>query len=144
MYIPYNANRTLGPESEELLEDHFVNPDYVRWELHRVWIVEATLREGRRHTSPKSRYYIDEDFWGAVLGDRWDANGQIWRMLYTFPVLMPDVPGVVNLGWGFYDLLGGTAFVNGIWGGYTAHYQIVPTYPSRVFSPQSLAAGSVR
>ncbi len=144
MYIPYNANKTFEPLPEELLEAHFINPDYLRWELHRVWVIEANLREGRRHTSPKNRYYLDEDTWIAVLADRWDANGQIWRMLFTTPVAAPDIPGTVNTIWGFYDLLGGTAFVNQIYGGKTAHYQIVPTFPSRVFSPQSLAGGSVR
>jgi hypothetical protein len=30
--------------------------DYVRWELHRVWVVEATLAPGKRHVIPRRRF----------------------------------------------------------------------------------------
>lgn len=56
MYIPYNSNRTLVPtEDSDVLGPKHLNPDTVRWELHRVWVVEAELQPGQRHTSPKSR-----------------------------------------------------------------------------------------
>ncbi|HJV69641.1 DUF1329 domain-containing protein, partial [Ideonella sp.] len=82
MFIPYNANRFLQPktDAEVITKNHF-NPDHMRWELHRVWVVEANLRAGQRHQAPKSRYYCDEDTWICVLGDRWDAQGQLWKTL---------------------------------------------------------------
>ncbi len=47
MYIPYNGNRLLQPQKDEaVLSAHHLNPDHVRWELHRMWVVEATLRAG--------------------------------------------------------------------------------------------------
>ena len=43
MYIPYNENRFFaGTESDSFVPYH-PNPDKVRWELHRVWVVEATV-----------------------------------------------------------------------------------------------------
>ena len=49
MLIPYNSNRLHTPtkDSDVLLANH-LNPDHVRWELHRVYVVEATLKAGQR------------------------------------------------------------------------------------------------
>nr|GFD30549.1 hypothetical protein [Tanacetum cinerariifolium] len=55
MYIPYNSNKVFTAASPEaLLGDHHLNPDVLRWELHRVWVVEATLKSGKRHVMPRS------------------------------------------------------------------------------------------
>lgn len=99
MYIPYNSNRTLVPSKDtDVLGPNHLQPDHVRWELHRVWVVEASLKPGQRHTSAKSRYYVDEDSWWPVLADRWDANAQLWRMPFSIPVAMPDLPESHNAG----------------------------------------------
>ena len=144
IYIPYNTNKTLEPKINDVLGPHHLNPDHVRWELHRVWVVEANLRQGQRHTSPKSRYYIDEDSWIAVLGDRWDAKGQLWRSLFMLPVVAPDIPAVVNTTWGYYDVLTGRSFVDVLFNEKSEQYKIMPRYASTVFTPESLAGESVR
>lgn len=43
--IPYNSNGLHTPtkDSDVLMANH-LNPDHVRWELHRVWVIESTLR----------------------------------------------------------------------------------------------------
>jgi len=62
LIIPYNGNKLLVPgKNADVLGANHLNPDHMRWELHRVWVVEATLRAGQRHQSPKSTYYFDED-----------------------------------------------------------------------------------
>ncbi|MDQ5897900.1 MAG: hypothetical protein QG612_1986, partial [Pseudomonadota bacterium] len=63
MLIPYNGNRLLATPEDKALEKHHLKSDAMRWELHRVWVVEATLAAGKRHVSPKRRYYLDEDTW---------------------------------------------------------------------------------
>ncbi|MGL1161900.1 DUF1329 domain-containing protein, partial [Vibrio parahaemolyticus] len=40
-----------------------INSDAQRWELHRVWEVEATLKAGARHAVPRRTFYFDEDSW---------------------------------------------------------------------------------
>jgi len=60
-YIHYNDNQSLLVSVDELLRPHHLNPDHVRWELHRVWIVEAKLAPGQRHAIARARYYLDED-----------------------------------------------------------------------------------
>ncbi|CAM8639941.1 LolA_like domain containing protein [Comamonadaceae bacterium] len=146
MLIPYNANRLHTPKSvgEVLLANH-LNPDHVRWELHRVWVVEATVKPGERHQAPKSRYYVDEDTWVAVLGDRWDANGQLWKTLWSHPVVMPDLPATVpQQQFGFNDLVSGAWYANGVVNERDQHYKIVPRRPDSFFTPDAMAADGVR
>jgi hypothetical protein len=145
MIVPYNGNKLLQPKADaEVLGKHHLNPDHVRWELHRVWVVEATLREGKRHQAPRSRYYCDEDTWTCVLGDRWDANGQLWKTLWSQTFVAPDLPGLVVGSFGFNDLLSGTAFVANLYNEKKAHYPIVPRYPDSTFTPDAMAAAGAR
>jgi hypothetical protein len=138
MFIPYNVNRLARLNADEALSKHHLNPDHVRWELHRVWIVEATLRQGERHLAPKSRYYCDEDTWICVLGDRWDAKGQLWRTLWSGAIVAPDMPGVRVTLYGMHDLLSGTAFFA------TSTISFKPRYPDSVFTPDAIAGEGIR
>ena len=146
LLIPYNSNRLHTPakDSDVLLANH-LNPDHVRWELHRVWVLESTLKPGQRHQAPKARYYVDEDTWVAVLADRWDANGQLWKTLWSHPVVMPDVPATTpQQQWGFNDLISGAWYASGVVNERSKHYQIVPRRPDSFFTPDALAGEGVR
>lgn len=146
MYIPYNSNRLHVPtkDSDVVLARH-LNPDHVRWELHRVWVVEGTLKAGQRHQAVKSTYYIDEDTWIAVLGDRWDANGQLWKTLWSHPVVLPDLPATTpQQQWGFNDLISGVWYASGVVNERPQHYRITPRRPDSFFSPDAMAGEGVR
>ncbi|MBQ0929517.1 DUF1329 domain-containing protein [Ideonella alba] len=146
MLIPYNSNRLHTPakDSDVLLANH-LNPDHVRWELHRVWVIESTLKPGQRHQAPKSRYYVDEDTWVAVLGDRWDANGQLWKTLWSHPVVMPDLPATTpQQQWGFNDLVSGAWYASGVVNEKPVHYKAVPRKPDSYFTGDALAGEGVR
>jgi hypothetical protein len=146
MLIPYNSNSLHVPskDSDVLLANH-LNPDHVRWELHRVWVVESTLKPGQRHQAPKGRYYIDEDTWVAVLGDRWDANGQLWKTLWAHPVVMPDLPATTpQQQWGFNDLVSGAWYTSGVVNERSRHYQIVQRRPDSFFTGDAMAGEGVR
>lgn len=144
MYIPYNSNRMLQPaKDEETLSDHHLNPDYIRWELHRVWVVEANLREGERHVAQKSLYYCDEDTWMCMLGDRWDGNGQLWRNIWTVPITIPSMPGIFGGLFGSYDLLSGTAFVSTVMNE-GVQFTVKEPYQEGTFMPDSLAGDGLR
>ena len=145
LYIPYNANKVFtaaGPEA--LLDAHHLKSDAIRWEKHRVWVVEATLKNGQRHVMPRSTYYLDEDTWTAVLGERYDARGQLAKVLWTSPVVLPDLPGVVTLTNGFYDLLSGAWFAGDLFAGKNEQYRIVPPYKDAVFTADAMAGEGVR
>jgi hypothetical protein len=114
MYIPYNSNGMYLHTAQSAHLPHSLNPDFVRWELHRVWVVDATLHPGERHVEPHRRFYVDEDTWAAVLTDAWDAQGNLWKVGMGFSNLRPDIPGAVygnvvvyNLQQAEYVTLGG-------------------------------------
>jgi hypothetical protein len=145
MLIPYNVNRLLQPKTDaEVIGKGFFKPEHMRWELHRVWVVDATLRAGQRHQVSHSRYYCDEDTWQCVLADRWDANGQLWRTLFSINFVAPDVPGTVTGPFGMVDLLSGQAFLADVINSKSSQMPLKPRYPDSVFSPESMAGESVR
>jgi hypothetical protein len=145
MLIPYNSNRSLVPlKDTDVIGERHLNPDHVRWELHRVWVVEANLKTGYRHTAPKSRYYIDEDSWVLAWGDRWDSKGQLARSVFVVPVAMPDIPAQVAVTWGTYDHISGGAFVNVVMNQQKQQYKIQKRYNDAVFTPDAMAGEGVR
>jgi len=145
IFIPYNSNRSLVPTKVgDLLAPKHLNPDHVRWELHRVWVVEATLKAGQRHVMSKSRYYLDEDTWTAVLSDRWDANGQLWKTMWALPFVMPDLPGVYQGPNGFYDLLTGAYFAGDVVNEQKTQFETMPPFKDALFTPEAMAAEGLR
>jgi hypothetical protein len=140
IYVPYNNNRADAASPEDLLKPQFLNPDLVRWELHRVWEIEANLAPGKRHVVAKRKFYLDEDTWQILLMDGWDAQGQLARTNYTLTLLAPDVPAVVgNVYWGMYNLLSGGYFLNSASNGLSKQVAMVPRRPDSFFSPEELA-----
>ncbi len=54
MYVPYSSYRlTYHKTAADITKPNHLNPDLVRWELHRVWVVEATLKPDKRHIYSK-------------------------------------------------------------------------------------------
>jgi hypothetical protein len=110
IYIPYNNNRMLFAPLDKLLTKGLVNPDLLRWELHRVWVVEATLKAGKRHVQPRRTLYIDEDNTSIAATDAYDQGGNLFRVGLFPSIPMWDLP-TVGAGELFYDLSKGTTFV---------------------------------
>lgn len=145
VFIPYNNNRSALAKVDDIMGKNFLNPDKVRWELHRVWEVDATLSAGKRHVVPKRKYYLDEDTWQVVLFDGWDAKGELWRTNYSLTYLLPDMPGLVtNVMWGGYDLQTGAYYFNAAMNGGKVHYRIGAPVSEGLFSPEELASQSAR
>ena len=144
LLVPYNNNAFLQAKDSDAVHARHLNPDHVRWELHRVWVVEATLKAGARHQAPKSVYYLDEDTWVAPLGDRWDAKGQLWKTLWLFNYVMPDAPGTVQQTFGFYDLLSGTGYVANVLNDKPFHHRFTKRWATDTFTGEGLAAQGVR
>nr|WP_316638685.1 DUF1329 domain-containing protein [uncultured Roseateles sp.] len=82
IYVPYNTFRQLdfNAKREAVYQDKFINADYRRYEAHRVWVVEATVKKGMRHNAPRKLFYIDEDSWIILVGEDYDAQGELWKM----------------------------------------------------------------
>lgn len=86
MFVPYNNFKVNDPSLtyEQLLGPHYLNPKYVRYEAHRVWVIEATLKPDRRHIFERRVIYVDEDTWLALTADNYGHEGGIYRV----PVVM--------------------------------------------------------
>lgn len=83
--IPYNNYKAIYEckfqDHAKTVKKHHLNPDCERWELHRVWVVEATLKPGKRHIYAKRIFYFDEDTWGSGLAESYDASGKLFRVI---------------------------------------------------------------
>jgi hypothetical protein len=82
LYIPYNSyvQHSPGLKYRDMHLKGHLNPDYTRYELHRVWEIEANLKEGARHIYAKRVFFIDEDSWQIAVKDQYDGQGQLWRV----------------------------------------------------------------
>jgi hypothetical protein len=82
MVVPYNSYRLHSDKTkvDEILSPLHINQDLARYELHRVWVVEATLKPGTSHIYPRRTFYLDEDSWQVLAVDQYDSRGQLWRV----------------------------------------------------------------
>ncbi len=94
MYIPYNSYKISGNEVKiaDVLKPNHINPEHARYELHRVWVVEATLKEGASHIYKKRIFYIDEDSWSIAVTDKYDTRDELWRVSEQHSINFYDVP----------------------------------------------------
>jgi hypothetical protein len=94
IYVPYNSYKLQDPsvKVKEILTPLHINQDLVRYELHRVWVVDATLKEGSRHIYKRRTFYIDEDSWQILVVDAYDKRDQLWRVSEGHAMTYYDVP----------------------------------------------------
>ena len=149
MYIPYNSYKLFAPEcaDDKLMTKGHLNPACVRWELHRVWVVEATLKPGRRHIYSKRIMYIDEDSYAGGVYEGYDAAGKLYRVTEQLPFLSYNDKTLGMFGQSFatYDLQ------TGIYGAFNlpSHDQggqgpIAGELPSREWTADALAGSGIR
>ncbi|MES1943363.1 hypothetical protein PC39_04567 [Salinisphaera sp. PC39] len=138
--IPYNNYGVNDPDytyQDDLLGSKHFNQDLMRYELHRVWVVDSFLREGTSHQFKRRTFYIDEDGWNIVAVDCYDNRDKLWKFQEAAAISFPPLQiagGVPEL---IYDLQSGlyfaTAMINE---GKPNDFSI--TLEDRYFSPQSL------
>lgn len=94
LYIPYNSYKLHSKDTKyaDLLKPGHLNPDYVRYEKHRVWVVEATLKSGITHVYGKRVFFIDEDSWQVHVADLYDARGELYRVAVAHGLNYYEVP----------------------------------------------------
>ncbi len=116
IYIPYNSFKLDSPTLKyaDIVQPGHINPTHTRYELHRVWQIEGTLKSGERHIYAKRVLFIDEDSWQIALADHYDSRGTLWRTAegHLTPLYDVQVPwlGTETL----YDLINGRYIVSGM------------------------------
>ncbi|NRA70564.1 MAG: DUF1329 domain-containing protein [Gammaproteobacteria bacterium] len=116
IYIPYNSYQLLDTDLkyQDIIGTGFLNPQHVRYELHRVWEVTATLKEGSRHIYAQRTLYIDEDTWGASVIDHYDGRGELWKLSEAHNIQFYDVETPWMVAETLFDLNSGRYLVTGL------------------------------
>jgi hypothetical protein len=105
-YVPYNCYRAVyETKKEQLFGPRHINPDVIRWELHRVWVVQATLKPGKRHIYAKRVLYIDEDSWTALAGELYDAHGNFFKIDNVYVTQNYDFMAPCTATWSHYNMI---------------------------------------
>lgn len=147
MIVPYNNYRLTATPVDVSAGPKHVNPDVYRWETHRVWVIEATVKQGVRHAAAKRYFYVDEDSYAIVASEAYDASGKMFRTMfssvstdYANGSSIDFSSGLVayDLTKGFYLLMGVTADKHlGI-------FTDVPPHAAGDYTPEGLIAKGVR
>lgn len=140
MYIPYNSY--LLHSADLMIEDitgpAHLNTELLRYEAHRVWVVEATLRVGMQHRYAKRRYYFDEDSWSIVYSEEYDKNDELWQFSEAHLINYFEVPLIFSTLENTYDFKDGRYFVEGIDNDRGATYDYSEEYSKRDFTTSAI------
>ncbi|MDC0602313.1 DUF1329 domain-containing protein [Aliiglaciecola sp.] len=94
LYVAYNnyALHSDNAKYEDILQPGHINPDLTRFEKHRVWVVEASLKDGLRHVYQKRVFFIDEDSWQIQVADMYDNRGDLYKVALAYGINYYEVP----------------------------------------------------
>ena len=115
MLVPYNAYKLQSEtlKYKDILTKNHINQDLARYELHRVWVVDSTLKPGQSHLYKRRTLYVDEDSWQILAVDCYDGRGQLYRVqeghvinFYDVPTIWTVLETVIDLSNGRYLALG--------------------------------------
>ncbi|MDT4801612.1 hypothetical protein FQZ97_343210 [compost metagenome] len=106
MLVPYNTYKLADSRLtyKEIIQANHLNQDLLRYEPHRVWVVEATLKPGERHIYAKRVFYVDEDSWSILAVDLFDGRGELWRLQESHALQRYDVLSYLQVSDVSYDL----------------------------------------
>ncbi len=109
LIIPYNSFEIHSNKYKfkDIIKKGHINQDLARYELHRVWVVEANVKPGVTHIYKKRFFYVDEDTWQIVAVDNFDSRDTLWRVQETHTVMNYDKPFLSPVLESVYDLQSG-------------------------------------
>lgn len=146
LYIPYNSYRLASADLsyEDIIKAGHIDQSLARYELHRVWHVRATLKEGERHVYEVRDFYIDEDSWQIALVDHYDGRGNLWRVAeaHAMQIYDADIPAYAFET--LYDLLSGRYLVMGLTNEEDVPYEYGTERSYRDYTPAALRRAGVR
>jgi hypothetical protein len=144
LYVPYNNTALNTAPPRDAMGPRHANQDKIRYELHRVWVVEGTLAPGAHHVAPRRRLYMDEDTWLVTYSEAWDDTGKLWKFGHGTMISRADIPATITGAQFVYDLLQGGYCMDFTIGGDTNFYHPTAPHPPDTFDASALAAQSFR
>ena len=144
-FIPYNSYKMASPDTKiaTLTTPNHLNPDPLRYELHRVWTVEGKLKADTRHIYSRRTFHLDEDSWMIVGGELYDARGELWRVQEAHMINYYDTSICAEVGTVAYDLQTKAYFVDAL-GNETKTIRSDVTTTEDRFNPNNLRQLGVR
>lgn len=144
LLVPYNNyNLLMHTTPQDAYGKQFANPDAMRWEKHRVWVVEATLKAGKRHAQSKKVFYLDEDSWSMVLYEGYDQAGKMMRSAQGLITYDWNTKSVPNTPMVMYDLVKGQYVSSMHLHGGTGYVR-VDRWPNNRLTSDAMAGGGIR
>lgn len=141
IFIPYNSYRLSSGnlKYKDIVKPGHLNPEHLRYEKHRVWVVEATLKKDQRHVYSKRVFYLDEDTWGIAVADLYDNAGELWRVNMAYMKTYYELPVTWTTMDVFHDIKSKRYHVQGLDNeeGGTIDYSQAPP-GDRYFTPAEL------
>jgi hypothetical protein len=144
VYIPYNDYHAIyHTKRDEIFGPQHLKPDVIRWELHRMWVVEATLKPGKRHMYPKRRFYVDEDSWIVLSSENFDARSNLFKVGFAYLTTSYDIPACSARFSSNYNLISG-AYSGNIWPGLEGYSRSAKVRPYSEWTAPALAGTGIR
>ena len=139
LFIPYNAYPIHSADAGygDIIRTRHINPELARYELHRVWVVEGTLKPGMTHIYSRRVFYVDEDSWQIAVADNYDLDGQLWRTSEAHALNYYQVPVQWSTLEVYYDLKAQRYLVSGL-DNQRNPYRFSEQADPREFSPNAL------
>jgi hypothetical protein len=146
LYVPYNNYKMASPDVKysDILKAGHINMDLTRYELHRVWEVEATLKSGERNIYAKRRFFLDEDTWGILESELYDGRGQLWRVGENMQYQGYSRQVSASAGEVLYDLIAGRYLAIGMNNEEKQAFQYGHKASAADFTPAALRNAGVR
>ncbi|MEQ9544869.1 MAG: DUF1329 domain-containing protein [Marinobacter sp.] len=135
IFVPYNAYKLhdAGVRPEDVIRPGHINQELTRYELHRVWVVEATLRTGISHIYARRMFYLDEDSWQILASEEYDAEGNLWRVSEAHNISYYSEPVFWTTMEMTYDLKSERYYIDGLDDGFPA-YDFNPGFRGNQFT----------
>lgn len=135
LFVPYNAYKLHGPTAKpaDVIRPGHINQALTRYELHRVWVVEARRRTGIGHIYDRRVFYVDEDSWQILASEEYDAKGNLWRVSEAHNISYYSEPVFWSTMEMTYDLKAERYYVDGLDDGFPA-YDFEPGFRGSEFT----------
>lgn len=113
MIVPANAAKLADTrlKYEDMTMVGHLNPEHLRYEKVRVWVVDSEVKDGTSHIYKRRTFYADEDNWTIVSADIYDNRDELWRVQEYHPIIVPWTKAVGPAAGTVHDLQSGRYLV---------------------------------
>jgi len=105
--VAENSYASINAPYTDLIQPLHLNQDLLRYELRRVWTIEANLKPATRHVYGRRVMHMNEDSWTLMSAENYDGRGELWRVQEEHGIQRYQVPLCNKAAEIVYDLQAG-------------------------------------